>query len=67
MSDRLAARESAVAGVLSLGAAKEVSGGRAIGTDDGGVDLLDISIGQQERDDGGLSGHSAASEGEKSE
>jgi hypothetical protein len=67
LSDRLAGRVSAVAGVLSLGAAKEVGGGRAIDTNDGGVDLLDISIGQEERNGGGLSGQSAASQGEKSE
>lgn len=34
LSDGLAGSESAVAGVLSLGAANEVSGGRAIGSDD---------------------------------
>lgn len=67
LSDRLAAGESAVAGVLSSWAAKEVSGGRGIGSDDRGDDLLNISVGQQERDNGGLSGHSAGSQGEKSE
>lgn len=34
LGDRLAGRESAVVGVLALGAAKEVGGGRAVGTDD---------------------------------